>query len=146
MRFLFIVLFTLISASFAQETADKGVSRPLVSEGKEVQKVTENKGVEAGEDIDQSDPYMDALYQKGQYLVYDCIRRHWVCTKELEYKRCIRIRKEALLDYKSILPCAHFDVFNKRKECKKRQQELTDVAKYEQFCFHPSKLENRLTF
>jgi hypothetical protein len=140
MRIIFIFLLTL--SSFAQETQN---TTPELSSGN-VKSVSENKGLVSGEDIDQSDPYMDALYQRGPYLVYDCVTRHWVCTKELEYKRCLDNRKEALLDYKTILPCAHFDVFNRREDCWQRQQELTNSAKYEQFCYHPSKLQNKLNF
>lgn len=138
MRIIFVFLLSL--SAFAQEQNSQ-----IVSSG-DVKSVSESKGLVSGEDIDQSDPYMDALYQKGPYLIYDCVTRHWVCTKELEYKRCLDNRKEALLDYASILPCAHFDVFNRREDCWQRQQELTNSAKYEQFCFHPSKLENKLNF
>ena len=132
MRIVFVLIFWISCSVYSQE--------------KEVRSVKEKEGLEVGVDIDQQDPNMDALYKKGPYLVYDCRTRHWVCTKELEYKRCQRQRKESLLDYDDKLPCATFDIFDKRQDCWKRQQELTDVGKYEQFCLHPSKVENRLIF
>ena len=129
MRFIFLLTIFLTIPAFGQETESSADIDESV-----------------GQDIDQSDPFMDAYYQRGAYLVYDCRTRHWVCTQELEHKRCINQRKEALLDYKTILPCAHFDLFKKRKDCKSKQQQLTNAAKYEQFCLHPSKLKNRLAF
>lgn len=132
MRIVFTFILIFSSLALSQES--------------EVRSVRENTGVEAGVDIDQQDPNLDALYKRGPYLVYDCNTRHWVCTRELEYNRCRIQRKEALLDFEDVLPCATFDIFDKRQDCWQRQQELTDVAKYEQFCMHPSKEENKLTF
>lgn len=98
------------------------------------------------DDVSQSDPYMDYYYQRGRFLLYDCIKRHWVCTRKFEYKNCENQRKKAMLEYKTNLPCAHFDVFRKSKDCRKRQQELTDRALFEQFCFHPAKSKDRIDF
>ena len=97
-------------------------------------------------DISQEDPNLDALYQRGAYLVYDCYSKHWVCTQELEYKRCMNDRKEALLDFKEQLPCAYLDKFTLEKDCFQRQQELTDRGHQTQFCFHPSNNANTFNF
>lgn len=132
MRILFILIL-IISATVHGQSA-------------QIRRTKTNTDLEVGVDIDQQDQNMDAFYKKGPYLVYDCRTRHWVCTQELEYKRCQEQRKNALLDYEDILPCASFDIFNKRQDCWTKQQELTNVGKFEQFCLHPSKVENRLTF
>jgi hypothetical protein len=102
----------------------------------------ENEGV----DIDQQDPYMNPLYQKGQFLVYDCVSRHWVCTQELEFDRCKAQRHEALANYKNELPCAFFDKLDDMPKCHQEQQRLTNAAKYEQFCLHPDQIENKINF
>lgn len=146
MKTLFLFLFLVSSILFAQDTKTINKTRPIVSSGNMAQNSIQKNVVQVGQDIDLADPYMDALYQRGSFLVYDCVTRHWVCTQVLEYDRCVMNRKEALLDLKTILPCAHFDKFELRQDCKKRQQELTDVAKYEKFCFHPSKIENTIDF
>ena len=143
MKTLFLFAIFLSTVLFAQDTGTINKTKPVVSSGN---KVTNIKQRNVGQDIDLTDPYMDALYQRGSLLVYDCVTKHWVCTKDLEYDRCVNNRKEAILDFKTILPCAHFDKFELRQDCKKRQQELTDVAKYEKFCFHPSKIENTIDF
>lgn len=106
----------------------------------------ENRGLEVGIDFDNQDPQLDALYIRGPYLVYDCYSKHWVCTGELEYKRCLEQRKEAILDMKYKLPCASFEAFRKRKDCYETQQELTNTSRYERFCLNADLEENRLDF
>jgi hypothetical protein len=146
MRFVFVSIFLFSQLLFAQEQQQQQQAPVTDADVPQVRSVKENKGLEVGVDIDQQDPNMDALYKKGPYLVYDCKNKHWVCTQELEYKRCQIQRKTSLLDYENELACAYFDVFDRREDCWKKQQELTNVAKYEQFCLHPTKVENRLTF
>lgn len=123
-----ILAFTLLFSQilFAQE---KGVI---------AQNGNERIGLQSGVDFDNDDPNMDALYQRGAYLVYDCFTNHWVCTDELEYNRCKIQRKEALLDYKNSLPCAYFDQYKTRKKCQNAQTQLTNEARFEVFCTHPT--------
>lgn len=122
------------------------ISWGAIAQEKSAANGVEREVLQVGEDISQQDPNLDAFYKRGSFLVYDCLTRHWVCTQELEYQRCQMQRKEAILDYEDELPCAYFDKFKLRKDCQKRQQELTDLAVYEQFCLNPEKVENRLTF
>lgn len=138
MRILFLIIFLYSITCIAQVANSNLVGKK--------ENVKQFAAASVDQDIDQQDPNIDDFYQKGSFLVYDCKARHWVCTRELEYKRCQRHRKNAILDNNLELPCASFDIFKENKDCWKRQQELTDVAKYEQFCSHPNKVENRLTF
>ena len=90
-----------------------------------------------GVDFDQQDPFMDAYYQKGSHLLYDCVNNHWVCTTIVEFNQCIKMHKEALLDYMPRLRCVHYKEYDSRKKCRAAQVEYTSRAIDPRFCLHP---------
>lgn len=127
MKSLFVVFTLILSCALhAQEI------------GSIAENGNERVGLQSGVDFDNDDPQMDEFYQKGSYLVYDCFTMHWVCTDKLEFNRCKIQRKEALLDYKENLPCAYFDEYKTRKLCQNAQTKMTNQARFEKFCLHPS--------
>ncbi len=97
-------------------------------------------------DFDNSNPQLDAYYQRGSFLVYDCIRDHWVCTQKLEHKRCQKYRKEDLKDFKPRLSCAYFDEYKTRELCQKQQQILTNQFRGDRFCLHPQEALRKRDF
>lgn len=137
MRVVFLIhLIILMSFGINAQENDKDVD-PEKTSGK-VLSVTEARGLKVGVDFDNESPVLDAFYIRGSYLVYDCDTKHWVCTGEIEYKRCNRQRSEAILDMDKKLPCAIFDIYQKREDCHKAQVELTNSARFERFCLNPS--------
>ena len=92
---------------------------------------------QTGTDFDNRDPELNAFYQRGAYLVYDCASKHWVCTRKLEHKRCKIIRKRGLLEYDNRLQCAHFDQYKSNKLCEKELLRLTEEGRGDRFCLHP---------
>lgn len=94
----------------------------------------EKVGLQSGVDFLQQDPNMDAKYQKGRWLVYDCIDQHWVCTREEEFRYCEKLRKKAILDKEEALPCAYFKKFQSREMCWNEQLRLTNRAEHYLFC------------
>lgn len=97
-----------------------------------------NLFAQAGKDFDNSNPELDDFYLRGPYLVYDCVRNHWVCTQKLEHKRCQTQRKRSLLELDVRLPCAHFDEYANNESCVKDQLRLTNEARGDRFCLHPN--------
>jgi len=85
---------------------------------------TDNSGV----DILLMDPYLSTKYQRGQYLVYDCIDKHWVCTGKAEYENCFDGRKIAQENKYDRMPCAPVKVFDGEGQCNKIQARLTSSA------------------
>lgn len=131
MRLLLLTFLFIISGTTWAQTDDGG-------------KENKNKSkLEVGVDFDQQDPFVNDYYQKGNYLVYDCVGQYWVCTGETEYKICKRNRKNSIKDYDKNIRCAHFSEFDSRQECYKNQQRMTHSADISRFCLHP--LEKKRT-
>jgi hypothetical protein len=97
----------------------------------------ERVGLESGVDFLQQDPFMNAKYQKGPWLVYDCAGGYWACTGKPEYLACEASRKTAMLDYEPQMPCAHFKKFKSRQECWVAQTKFTSRGRNYRFCLHP---------
>lgn len=91
---------------------------------------------EAG-DFANRDPYMNNLYIKGGYLIYDCSSGHWVCSRREEFERCQRWRELALSMKNENLRCAPFIEFKNMNECHEKQIEMTNRGSEHGFCLHP---------
>lgn len=99
---------------------------------------TNQKLSEAGEDILLQDPQLSSLYQRGPFLVYDCISKHWVCTAKPEKNRCNLARSEAIAENDEKLPCATVKAFKDHLECVKFQGFVTNSNMGNRFCMHPT--------
>lgn len=91
-------------------------------------------------DILQQDENLSFKYQKGRFLVYDCLDKNWVCTKSIEYERCKKIRNKAILDQDENFPCAYFEPYQTMDECHKKQTSLTNRSDVMVFCTKTKKL------
>lgn len=87
-----------------------------------------NNQAEESQDILLQDPNLSLKYQRGKYLVYDCIDKHWVCTGEPEFDNCIDGREIAISENYERLPCVPIMQFDEVKACQKVQTRLTDRA------------------
>ena len=145
MSLKFALLTFCLSISFSllsQENTAEAVPEQVASD--EVGKVNKNTSkLEVGVDFDQQDPFVNEIYQKGNYLVFDCIGKYWVCTGETEYKVCKRNRNEAIAEYSKNIKCGNFAEFDSRDECYKNQQRITHSGDISRFCMHP--LERKRT-
>jgi hypothetical protein len=106
----------------------------------------DEQGLKVGVDFDNESPVLSSLYIRGTHLVYDCSSKHWVCTGDKEFNRCKEQRTRSLLDLKYHLPCASFDVYKSRKDCKEAQLNLTESARYERFCLNTGLEKSKLGF
>jgi len=91
---------------------------------------TNNPGV----DILLMDPYPSTKYLRGQYLLYDCIDKHWVCTSKAEFGACKDGRTIAQADKQDKLPCAPIKEFESESQCNKVQARLTSSASSMRSC------------
>jgi hypothetical protein len=121
-----IFLFILSSSVFAQSVGAQAVAGEQVT-------ADENGNL----DVALEDPDLSLRYQRGSYLLYDCIEKHWVCTGSPEYNYCKKSREEAILDRSPKLPCAHVKLFKNEKSCNRTQQIITSRGDYARFCLHP---------
>lgn len=141
MKILSLIIFTIVLGdvgflnSYAQE-ADKTDEAQTKDNSSPVANKNKSK-LEVGVDFDQQDPFVNEIYQKGNYLVYDCVGKYWVCTGKTEFKVCKRNRKQAIEYFDKNIRCAHFAEFNSREECYKEQQRMTHYGDISRFCQHP---------
>ncbi len=136
---LFLVIGIMFNAQYlyAQDTETK----PDVDEVGEVNKNTSK--LQVGVDFDQQDPFVNEIYQKGNYLIYDCVGKYWVCTGKTEYNICKRNRKNAKAEFEKNIRCGYFAEFDSREACYKEQQKMTHYGDIARFCQHP--LERKRT-
>lgn len=129
---IFMGILTALIPASAYAQASKG------NESQEQAEANKNTSkVEVGVDFDQQDPFVNEIYQKGNYLVYDCLGKYWVCTGETEFKACKRERVQAIDESEKNIKCAHFAEFGSREECYKEQQRITHHGVINRFCQHP---------
>ena len=93
---------------------------------------------EESTDILLFDNELSAFYQRGEFLVYDCAGKHWVCTGERESERCMESRKYSILENQDNLPCAVLKKFKNHKICTLEQGKLVDENMRNRFCMHPN--------
>lgn len=93
-----------------------------------------NAEAEATVDILLMDPNLSLKYQRGKYLVYDCIDKHWVCTGEPEFDACEDTREISLRETYERLPCVPITAFNDVETCQKIQTKVTDRAEFMRHC------------
>jgi hypothetical protein len=87
-------------------------------------------------DVSLTDPILSLKYQRGKYLVYDCLEKHWVCTGKSEFDLCLEQREVGLLDKNSRMPCGAFDFFKTELNCQKHQTLLTNRGEGTRFCYN----------
>lgn len=92
---------------------------------------------EEGKDFSTLDLRIDSTYQKGPYLIYDCIEKRWICTGKPEYDMCEERRESALAMKEELLGCAAFTFYKTRKKCYKKQLEMIHRGSTQRFCLHP---------
>lgn len=108
--------------------------------------VTAQETSPENEDILLSDPYLSVLYQRGEYLIYNCIDGHWVCSGKAEFESCKETRNEALKDKDTKLPCAPVRVFQSEKDCVAHQASLVNANTENRFCLHPDRREIEIVY
>jgi len=95
------------------------------------------KDIDTAQDILLLDPYLSLRYQKGPYLVYDCVDMHWVCTAKPEFEFCDKQRQQAVESGRKYLPCAPIEKYKNEIQCHRTQIVLTNIAYQNRFCLHP---------
>ena len=90
--------------------------------------------IEEAEDITLRDPNLSLKYQKGAFLLYDCVDKHWVCTAKPEFLSCKESRDIAIKDQSSTRPCVPIREFSSDQACQNHQRTLVDSAMRTRFC------------
>lgn len=104
------------------------------------------KEEEVAEDFLLLDPQISAIYDRGEYLLYNCNDKHWVCTRKVEFDQCERLRKSAIADNMEFLPCVGIKKYEKVEKCITEQKRVTYNGVSNRFCLHPKRSKDELSF
>jgi hypothetical protein len=58
-------------------------------------------------------------YREGEYLVYDCQDKYFVCVHEEDFKECEKKRADDIRRERAWMRCAPFKGFKDEKACQK---------------------------
>jgi hypothetical protein len=83
-------------------------------------------------------------YIEGEYLIYDCAQKHWVCAAQSGQQRCNQQREVAKENNKGTWPCVVVNKYNQTKSCHQFLQQITDDPVYSSFC-HRFDFRHKLT-
>jgi hypothetical protein len=75
-------------------------------------------------------------YRNGEYLIYDCKKRHFACVNNESFAYCKNKRKESFELRQSHHPCAPLKKFKEQELCFKKQVELIGQVPNKKFCIN----------
>ncbi|MCK5074349.1 MAG: hypothetical protein KAQ98_13045 [Bacteriovoracaceae bacterium] len=75
-------------------------------------------------------------YDAGNYLIYDCIGRHFACVNGKSFRWCKLARKKSKILDRAVFACAPLKKFESLKECSKKQYELIHSMPSKIFCIN----------
>lgn len=91
-------------------------------------------GISQGE-ILKSDYQIDLKYNAGEYLIYDCLKKHYACVDKDSNKNCLDERQEALVLKGPLLPCSPLKKFDDKVACVKGHYKAVDSMALKRFCY-----------
>jgi len=78
----------------------------------------------------------DYRYYAGEYLIYDCKKRHFACVNKNGFEYCQLARKKTKREKHSIYACAHLKSFQTLTNCLEKQYELMHSLPSKLFCIN----------
>ncbi len=76
------------------------------------------------------------IYRTGEYLIYDCKKRHFACVNKESFVRCKEKRQESFRLRYSHHPCVPLKNFKEQDLCFKKQLELIEQIPDKKFCIN----------
>jgi hypothetical protein len=113
MRFLVVLLVLFPFGGFAQDETAPAPQRP--------EPVIDYK--------------TDWKYFGGEYLIFDCERRHYACVSLEGNANCIEERKFAMEKKADRYPCAPISKFADKKLCVLKNYQIVDRNAPKRFCY-----------
>jgi hypothetical protein len=83
----------------------------------------------------KTDYQIDWQYKAGQYLIYDCERRHYACVDLDGNSNCEEERSFAIEKKATIYPCAPLSKFANKKSCVEKNYKIVDINALRRFCY-----------
>ena len=122
--FFFIVL-TLKSSVYAENSSSIMPTELIKNQEKSRKNVEYYK-----KNIEKA--VISSLYRRGEYLIYDCVNKHFVCVIESNYERCREPQtKEIVYDTNFCLKIKEFET---QPDCFRAHEEFSDKTRMKFFC------------
>jgi len=78
---------------------------------------------------------IDFKYKAGDYLIFNCERKHYACVNLDGFQNCTEERRRALSNKATNLSCAPLKKFNDKKLCVEKNYQLVDINAIKRFCY-----------
>jgi hypothetical protein len=78
---------------------------------------------------------IDWNYKAGEYLLFNCERKHFACVNLEGFHHCSEERKYAIENKMAILPCAPLKKFSEKKLCVEKNYQVVDQNAMKRFCY-----------
>jgi hypothetical protein len=83
----------------------------------------------------KTDYKMDWKYSAGEYLIYDCERKHFACIDKSSQENCVEERAFALAQKLPSLPCAPLKKYTDKTACVHENYKVVDINALKRFCY-----------
>ena len=83
----------------------------------------------------ESNYQIDWKYKSGEYLIYDCERRHYACVNIDGDNNCREERKFAIETKAATYPCASLAKYKNKKLCVEKNYQVVDTTSLHRFCY-----------
>jgi len=124
--FCFVILIHLEGLAFAQNSASPTISATQTE-------IIILNGIERIQWESQHPP-ISSKYFRGNFLIYDCIDKHYACVEEQNFLACKEKRQSLISKGVEKLPCAPFKEYPTYILCIKKQYELMYSKAPYSFC------------
>jgi len=139
-----ICLFILGLMSIAWELHSQEKSDDyIVREDGTIQSIEEARQQARGE-ADKLHQY-DYRFYAGEYLIYDCKKRHFACVNKNGFEYCRLARKKTKLERHSVYACAHLKSFQTLTNCLEKQYEMIHSLPSKLFCINTTPITETAT-
>ena len=121
---IYLVFFTL--TSFTVSAGDK--SRLAYEEIESAEMTSEEKR--------RSEVWISTEFRQGNFLIYDCKKRHFTCVNDEGYLKCGNKREYSYKKRKLNLQCAPLKEYINQKRCFKAVYNMVHSIKSKKFCLN----------
>jgi predicted DNA-binding WGR domain protein len=82
----------------------------------------------------RAEPKISQEFSQGNFLIYDCKQRSFVCVNEPSYLLCKEKRSRGYRERKKVLPCAPLKEFPSQSKCFEKQYKLIHSQSEKSYC------------
>lgn len=86
-------------------------------------------------EILKSDYQIDTINNAGEFLIYDCAKKHYACVDQNSFQNCQEERQKSISLKKSQLSCTPLKKFDDKIACIKGNYKVVDSMTLKRFCF-----------